>query len=528
MIRACLAALVMSSVLISIAHADDGCAPIAGIKDFYAQNWGYTQDNERFQSRTDINKTNIDQLELTWVFAMDGGMSPHSYPLVTEDTIFVGTEGGKLHALARDTGCIRWTYDAGSEVRSGVVHGHLPGSRDRTYLFFGTFNGRAHALDAATGRARWVTDVRDHSMAMLTGTPSYHDGRLYVPVSSREVVMAVMPWYGCCTFRGAVVALDAASGEMIWRSHSVTEKPSVTGTHYLFVQKHGPSGAPIWSAPTIDAGRGLIYVGTGQNYSTPATGTSDAIIAMDMETGEHRWVQQYLADDAFNVGCVADWHPNCPEENGPDLDFGAPPILTSTPDGMPILLAGQKSGGVYGLHPDTGARIWNRQFGRGGLLGGVHWGMAVNRNKGLLYVPINDMQLFYAIREGESEPALHALDIATGDVRWSVAKQDSCADRTPCNPGLSAAIVATPDLVFAGALDGFIRAYDADTGAVVWQFDSWGDYDATDGTTAIGGTIDVHGPVIAGDMMFVQSGYGSQGLRGGNALLAFKLRETVP
>jgi polyvinyl alcohol dehydrogenase (cytochrome) len=436
-------------------------------------------------------------------------------------------QSGKLQALDRVSGCVRWTYDASSEIRTAVTHATLPGEAGgETYLFVGTADGRTHAVNARTGGAAWVTDVRDHSMAMLTGSSLYHDGRLYVPVSSSELVMAILPWYGCCTFRGSLVALDAGSGEMLWRTHTVSEQPQVTGSHFFFVQRHGPSGAPVWSAPTLDPARGFIYIGTGENYSSPASAMSDSIVALDLESGAVRWAQQYTSGDAFNVACAVQGHPNCPEENGPDLDFGAPPILTHTSDGGAVLLAGQKSGGVYALRPDTGERIWERYFGRGGLLGGVHWGMAVNADAGLLFAPINDMQLFYAISEGISAPGLYALDILTGETRWQTSIEGTCDDREQCHPGLSAAIVATPDLVFAGALDGFVRAYAADTGAVVWRFDTARDFDATDGSRAVGGTLDVHGPMIAGDMMFILSGYARQSLRGGNALLAFKLKES--
>lgn len=486
------AVIAAANIFVSPAHADEACAPVAGVEDFYTQGWGYSAGNERYQARTSIDKGNVGRLALKWAFKLDGGNSPHSYPLVSEDTVFVGAQSGTLYALDRTSGCVRWTYDAGGEVRTAVIHGTLApkasGEQGETLLFFGTRKGRTHAVVAATGEPRWVTDVRDHSMAIVTGAPSFHDGRLYVPLSSDEVMMAILPWYGCCTFRGSVAALDAATGELVWRTHVVREEPEVTGSHYLFVQEHGPSGAPIWSAPTIDAERGLVFVGTGENYSSPATEMSDSIVALDMATGTIKWAQQYLAGDAFNVACGFDWHPNCPEENGPDLDFGAPPILTRTPSGEDILLAGQKSGGVYALDPDTGARIWARTFGRGGLVGGVHWGMAVNPRLSTLFVPINDMQLFYAVREGISEPALHALDIATGEVRWTVLMDGSCGARTPCNPGLSAAITATPDLVFTGGLDGRVRAHDAETGAIVWKVDTWGDFEAVGGGHATGGT----------------------------------------
>jgi polyvinyl alcohol dehydrogenase (cytochrome) len=533
---ACLAALAALCLFASPAHAADSaidpmmgqmigkCPSVASVTDFYTEGWGFNAGNERYQPRTTINKGNVDQLKLKWAFKLEGGMSPHSYPVVTEDTVFVGNEAGILSALDRETGCVRWTYDADSLIRTAVVHGMVEGEDGpEAVLFFGTMSARTHAVSAATGERRWVTDVRDHSMGMLTGSPTFHDGQVYVPVSSSEVMMAIMPWYGCCTFRGTVVALDASTGALTWRTHVVEEEPKETWSHYFFVQNYGPSGVPIWSAPTIDANQGLLFVGTGENYSNPGTAMSDAIVAMDLKTGDIEWVQQYTADDTFNASCIRPGHPNCPENAGPDLDFGAPPILSKTTEGVPIMLAGQKSGGVYALNPVNGERIWERYFGRGGLVGGVHWGMAVNQQRGLVYAPINDMQFGMKVYEGTPEPGLYALDIATGELRWSTPITDTCGDRERCNSGLSAAIVATEDLVWSGGLDGNLRAFDAETGAVVWQYDTWREYDATDGTTANGATIDTDGPMIAGNMLFIQSGYARQLLTGGNALLAFEL-----
>jgi polyvinyl alcohol dehydrogenase (cytochrome) len=518
------AAIILWLIAASTARAENNCAATASVKDFYTQGWGYQPSNQRFQPRTTIDKTNVNRLSLSWTFILEGGSSPHSYPVVSEDTLFIGTQSGKLYALDIDNGCIRWTYEAGDSIRTGVVHGLLPtATGQQAVLFFGTTDGHTHAVDAATGAGRWVTDIAEHSMTMQTGTPLYHDGQLFVPVSSTELVYAFLPWYGCCTFRGSLIALDAATGTTQWRTYTIEQQAEVTGTHSFFVQMHGPSGAPIWSSPTVDEKRGLVLVGTGENYSSPASRMSDAIIAMDIKTGAIRWFQQYLANDAFNTSCAIPAHPNCPKEDGPDFDFGAPPILTQTAEGADIILAGQKSGGVYALDPATGKRIWEQFFGRGGLLGGIHWGMAVNPYAGLLFVPINDKELFYKTPAGDPKPALHALDIATGAIRWSVAMEDTCKDRAPCYSGLSAAIAATPELVFAGSLDAHIRAYDAVNGQILWDFDSWKTFTATNGKLANGGAIDVHGPMIADHRLFIQSGYAGQGMRGGNALLAFSI-----
>ena len=509
----------LGAILMSALTAAAECESVPGIERFARSGWGFGERNLRFQAATEIDLANASTLELAWVFALDGGMSPHSYPLVTEDTVFIGTPAGSLFALDRDSGCTRWKRAFRASIRTAVIHAEMPSDAQ---LVFGTADGWVIAADAITGEPRWETDVRDHPHAIVTGTPLYHAGRVYAPVSSYELAVAMDAMYECCTFRGSLVALDAAAGTMLWRTHTIAETPAVTGRHYVVVKEFGPSGTPIWSAPAIDASTGLLYVGTGENYTAPATPTSDAIMALRSEDGEIVWTEQFTANDTFNMSCLIPDHPSCPDEVGPDYDFGAPPILARTASGGHILLAGQKSGGVYAMKPESGERIWERQLGRGGYLGGVHWGMAVNESLGLLYVPISDRPLGPAATD-QPMPGLHALELETGAVRWSAINPDRCRGRKGCDSGISAAIVATPDLVFAASLDGLVSVYDARTGEVVWSYDTWRKFDSVNGGTAVGASIDVHGPMVAGDMLLIQSGYGQHGQAGGNALLAFRL-----
>ena len=507
------------ALLMSASSVGAACEATPGAERFARSGWGFGERNLRFQAATEIDRTNASMLELAWAFALDGGMSPHSYPLVTEDTVFIGTPAGSLYALERDSGCVRWKRKFRSAIRTAVIHAEIAGE---ARLVFGTGDGWVVAADAVTGEQLWETEVRDHPHAIVTGTPLYHAGRVYAPVSSYELAVAMDAMYECCTFRGSLVSLDATDGALLWRTHTIAEAPAVTGRHYVVVKEWGPSGTPIWSAPAIDAETGLLYVGTGENYTAPATPTSDAIMAVRSEHGEIVWTEQFTANDTFNMACLIPDHPSCPEEVGPDYDFGAPPILARMASGEHILLAGQKSGGVYAMKPDSGARIWERQLGRGGYLGGVHWGMAVNEALGLLYVPISDRAVGPAASD-KPMPGLHALEVETGVVRWSAINPDRCDGRKGCDSGTSAAIVATPDLVFAGSLDGQISVYDARTGEVVWSYDTWRKFDSVNGEAAGGGSIDVHGPMVAGDMLLIQSGYGQHGQAGGNALLAFRL-----
>ena len=510
----------LCAVLMWTEPAAAACETTPGVERFARSGWGFGERNLRFQAETQIDRSNAGTLELAWAFALDGGLSPHSYPLVTEDTVFIGTPAGSLFALELNSGCVRWKREFRSGIRTAVIHAEVAGD---VRLVFGTGDGWVMAADAITGQKAWETEVRDHPHGIVTGTPLYHAGRVYAPVSSYELAVAMNAMYECCTFRGSLVALDAIAGNLLWRTHTIAEAPAVTGRHYVVVKEWGPSGTPIWSAPAIDPETGLIYVGTGENYTAPATPASDAIMALRSEDGQIVWTEQFTANDTFNMSClVASDHPNCPEEIGPDYDFGAPPILARTPGGGRVLLAGQKSGGVYAMKPDSGERIWERQLGRGGYLGGVHWGMAVNESLGLLYVPISDRPLGPAAGD-KTMPGLHALDVETGTVRWSAINPDRCGDRSGCDSGISAAIVATPDLVFAGSLDGHVSVHDARTGEALWSYDTWRKFEGVNGETATGASIDVHGPMVAGDLLLIQSGYGQHGQAGGNALLAFRL-----
>ena len=502
------------------------CDQTPALSGISSDGWGIDSHNSRFQADSRINAANVADLELAWAFGLDDSASPHSYPLVTDDTVFIGAESGNLYALDRATGCTRWVFSADGDIRTAIVSGRVNvEGEEKTLLFFGTFGARAYAVDASSGELVWERLMDEHRFAVLTGTPIFHDGRLYVPVSAYEVIAAVAPVYGCCSFRGSVAALDAGNGNEIWRRYTIDQEAEVTDTRWLFIDEKGPSGAPVWQAPAVDVARNALYFATGENYSDPATDTSDAVFALNLSDGTVRWHRQFTEGDAWNAACGAGWmDANCPDADGPDYDFGAPPILVRTALGQELLIAGQKSSMVYAMDPDTGELVWERRVGRGGKLGGIHWGMAVNEALGLLYVPVSDRGRA-GRHEGDNAPArgLHALSIEDGQVRWSVAEDGNCEGREGCFPGISAAILATEDLVIGGGLDGSLNAYAAESGERLWRFDTWQSFDAVNGLETEGGALDVHGPLIVGDMLFITSGYQSFGQKAGNAFLAFKL-----
>lgn len=485
------------------------------------RSWGMGPHNTRHQSASKITATNVGELSLEWVFAFPNAGRARTQPTIAGDTVFTAGQDGKLYALDLDTGCIRWSFQAEAEIRSAIAIGTDVNGTAR-YLYFGDFDGHIYGFDAAQQSLMWQIEADKHPAATITGSLSLHKGTLYVPVSSLEVISAANPNYECCTFRGSILAVDAITGETQWHTF-MTAIPQPTGINSAGAQQFGPSGAPIWSSPTIDEKRNLLYVGTGENYSRPTTQTSDAIVAMSLENGEIIWVNQATPNDAWNGSCGRPNDANCPQDHGPDYDFGAPPILTTLPDGSDVILAGQKSGRVYAMDPDQkGKLLWQRQVGRGGIMGGIHWGMATGGET--LFVPVSDLSVYPRDAHKPAQSGLHAVRTDNGEPIWSTVIENKCGGvQWRCSPGLSAAITLGNNLVFGGGLDGVLHAFDTQSGDILWQYDTNVKFKAVNGIEAEGGSIDSDGPVLVGDRLLVTSGYDKWGQKFGNVLLSFKL-----
>jgi polyvinyl alcohol dehydrogenase (cytochrome) len=481
--------------------------------------WSPDLTNARYTTTSGITLNQVGKLKLKWAYAFEGDVSAFGAPTVLGRTLFIGSAGGAVQALSTDTGCVHWVYQASGPVRSALVA--VPNGKTHV-LVFTDLTGWAYGVEAENGKLLWKKKPELHESTRLTGTAAVHDGVVFIPAASWEETRSGNPEYPCCTFRGSVTALRAKDGSEVWKTYTIREKPRVIEKGAGTVGTFGPSGAGVWGSPTLDAKRGLLYITTGDNYSTPATDMSDAVVAMEIKTGKIVWSKQMTPGDIFGGACTGG---GCP---GPDYDFGSSVVMEKLPDGHEVLLAGQKSAVVYALDPDKkGAILWQTRVGKGGTNGGVQWGMASDGKQ--VYAAVSDLARKAppgtVIQVGlPPDPAqgggLTALRIATGEKVWYAAPQP-CGPTPKCSPAQPAALTAIPGAVFSGSDDGHLRAFATEDGRVLWDFDTVREYQTVNGARGKGGSLDGAGPVLIGGMLFVNSGYARNGGIAGNVLLAF-------
>jgi len=491
--------------------------------------WGNGPHNLRFQDavQAGLTRADIGALQLQWAFAFPGETIAEAQPTVVGGRLFVGSRSGAVYALDARSACVHWTFQADGPVKNSVLLGEFEtGNTSRQLAFFGDLNGNAYAVDALDGTLVWRRKVDPFPSSALTGSFMLAAGKLLVPVTANESTAAAAIDASCCVFRGSVVALDPLTGAERWRRHTIDEEPRKTGENARGNAVYGPAGATIWAAPTFDEEQGVAYVGTGENSSGPATTTSDAILAVDINTSERKWSYQGYAGDAWNMSCGTADKVNCPKNPGPDYDMGSSPILVTLASGKRVLLAAQKSGLVHALDPDRqGTLLWKRQLAKGGVLGGIEWGPASDGRR--VYVAIADMRWASSdlldpklAVDAHAGGGVVALDLEDGNVVWQAPAVD-CAQRPGCSPAQTAAVTAIPGVVFAGSMSGHLRAFDSESGAVLWTYDTVRDFETVNGAKGRGGALDASGPVVVDGWVYVVSGYSKWGGLPGNVLLAF-------
>lgn len=533
--------------------------------------FGVTNDANRAQTaeQAGLTRDQMKDLDVAWVVAFPQTPTMRSQPVVIGDTLFIAaTDSGRLYALDTNTGCVKWHYVSEMTLRSSLTFAEATGTSPAA-IIMGDAAGFVHAVNARTGGKLWLSNARLNEYNRITGAPVVHDGKVITPVSAIEVNYAGADDYECCKGQGAVIAFDLATGRKLWTGTTMEEaKPTRLGR--TGTQQWGPSGAIIWSTPVIDPKRNVAYAGTGENVSWPATDTSDAIIAYDLDTGDKRWVFQATKADIWNYACGrrganCDW-PG--EYHSPDHDFGATSMLVKRSDGSELVIAGQKSGVVWALNPDNGQLVWSNKVGRGSANGGVHWGMAFDGTR--IFVPNNDSNRPAAPDENPAwGPGIHALNAMTGEIEWSYkTNQRDCGAEMPvaqaytpatewriqpvsapvlptprvaapapaattpssppqrpvvCRLGMSPAPLVVDGAVVTGTTQGMLRIFDGKTGEVLFEYMTNREFpDTVNGVRGHGGGLD-SAPYIAGDgTLFVQSGYARFGEPPGNVLIAFR------
>jgi len=470
--------------------------------------------NSRSQpAETQIDPSNVASLTPKWTFTTGGDVS--ATPTVFGDNVYFPDWAGNLFAVQKDSGQLVWShqiseYDgvpgAFSRV-SPAIHGNDLVIGDILSETAAHNGANLMAIDRASGQLRWITQVDTHPMAIISGSPAVLGDVVFVGISSIEEVVATADSYACCTFRGSIVALNAFTGEILWKTYDMPDNAGQPG---------GYSGGAIWQPPAIDAGRNLLYIGTGNNYSVPTDVLScasanpttdctvpnnffDSALALDVRTGQIRWATKLGTFDAWNRSCGAKGI-NCPSPAGADYDLGG-----SGPNLLPDLVGfGQKNGMYWALNPDTGAVLWNTVVGPAGTLGGIQWGTATDGASVYAAISNNGHIPYTLIPNGGTTNAglWSALDVATGKILWQTADPDGAID-----PG---SVSVANNVVYAGSYSGKMLALDAATGHVLWSF-------------ASGGSV-MDGPSIVDGVLYWGCGYRriSPGI-GNNQLYAFSL-----
>lgn len=495
--------------------------------------WSPSPANDRYVRGAGPGRSQVAGLRLKWAFVFPESAlytSASNQPTVAGDRLYIGNTNGMVYALDTQTGCTHWSFKARSRVRSAIA---VVGDR----LVFADYETNVYGLDAQSGELRWMARADEQPSARVNGNVSVHQGIVYVPISThQEFTVSAHPTTPCCSFRGAIAAFEVNNGRRVWKSYLIDEPLAELGVDARGIKRFGPAGAAVWSVPTVDTKRQLLYVTTGNQHSEPRVEAADAVIALDLASGSKRWKRSFVPDrfkagDIWHGGCVelvAGVNDRCPAVNPDargDREIGSPAVLKSLADGTDMLLVGTKDGILFALDPDRdGAVLWQTRVGRqlpddGPIFGGIQFGVAADDRR--VYVPVADMRPLQQTAAGR----LVALDLQTGKPAWdNPAPLNSCQDRPfGCNNAYMSAPTIAGNIVFVGANDGVLRAFDTGNGELVWRYDTVKSFAGINGLSGKGGSIVRSSPTIAGNMLFQTSGYGHFSIAmPGNVLLAFE------
>jgi alcohol dehydrogenase (cytochrome c) len=465
--------------------------------NFLHTNGNYNQT--RYFPGKQINTSNVAHLHPAWIFQTEVKESLETTPIVVNGVMYVTTSFDHVYALNAKTGEQYWhykhamgpitTYCCGPNNRGVAVYG------DKVYL--ATLDAKLVALSAKDGSIVWQTDLADPSLGYSeTMAPTAIDGKILIGTSGGE--------FG---IRGFLRAYDAETGKLLWNFDTIPEDSvGVWATHDatgrdmhrdIAAEKaqlaktsdpYKTLGGPAWQNPAVDLATKRIYFVVG-NPSPTYDGSvrpgdnlyTESLVSVDLETGKYACHFQYIAHDVW------------------DLDAASPPILIDVKDKDGNITAGVMEGGKTGniyVHNRTDCTLirfsepmvpqegmWTLPTPEGARMpgGGVGWSpMAIDPKLGYVYaVNVYVPKIYYVqstpypggrlwlggvrtvISGGEQFGNVTAVDYNTGKIKWQVKTG------LPMKGG---ALATAGGLVFAGAGDGWFRAYDAESGKVLWSF----------------------------------------------------------
>ena len=403
---------------------------------------------------------NVGNLKMQWTFTTPTPVT--ATPSVFEDRVYFGDLSGEFYAVDANTGKQVWK----TQVTASVSASALVTPRR---VIFGDLAGFIYGLERQTGAVVWKIRPNNYPQAAIWGSGTTIGRYVALGVASNEETAAADPNYDCCSSRGSVVLLDPEDGSLVWQTYTVSESEAAGGS----------SGASIWSTPTYDEALNLIYVTTGNNFSTPTTDTSDAIIALDARTGKVVWKNQRVADDSWT------YRYGNPSPEHPDFDFGDSPQVYRLSNGHYVVGAGNKSGFYFVLDAATGKLLKQNQFEVGGPFGGLFADTAVAR--GVVYANTINWP------NPPTLPGDGSLVAFTGD-----ATKELWRFNTPGSPNQSGVAVANGVVYFQSLVNGNLYALDAKTGTQLGVFQT--------GVSASGPAVSRgHVYVGTGDPTYIQN-----------------------
>jgi len=512
--KATVISILLSLSVVPLSAQDRSPEPRSGQWRIAGQNLDNTwsQPDER-----SISPANVNGLSPKWVFTTGGDVS--ATPTVDGNAVYFPDWAGNLFAVEKDSGRLIWSHKISDyDGVTGAISRVSPAVDGNQVIIGDILNGKqVHnganviSVDRETGTIRWMTQVDTHPAAIITGSPVVFDGVVYIGVSSSEETLALNAAYPCCSFRGSIVALNAKNGAMLWKTFDMPDNGGQPG---------GYSGGAVWQPPAIDPKRGMLFIGTGNNYTAPAaveacqnaTPTADCAaaddffdtaLALDLKTGQIKWAKRLQGFDTWTVAChlPTGANPNCPVPTSQDFDLGgAGPNLLGN-----IVGFGQKSGIFWALNPDNDKIVWSTPVGPGASLGGIEWGTATDGQRIYVAIANSDHLPYTLVPSGQQITwgSWSALDVATGKILRQTADPTAGAiDR--------GSVSVANGVLYAGSNSGQMYALDTRTGNILWNF-------------ASGGSV-IDGPSIVDGTLYWGSGYREVAGTGNNKVYAF----TVP